>query len=155
MSIHEIASRFDDRPGYSLVSFGSVGLPVYRIITSALTLVKKQFPPIDEFVLRSTEIGLHSIDEIAGFLGLDRIIVEASLTNLIRSDDVFVRDGSTVELTKKGKVALVEEAFIKPSEQTIVFEYDGLLRSPKWFGPVRLLPPSEAKRDGLDRKTVG
>lgn len=55
--VDEIARRYDNRPGFELVSVVEVGLPVTKINLTALTLVRKRIPPIEEFVLKAINIG--------------------------------------------------------------------------------------------------
>ena len=119
----KIAARFDERPGFSLVDFREVGLPVYRITATALMQAQKKYPPIEEFVLRAVDVGFSRPDEVAGFLGLSNQIVEATLTNLIRSNDIYEKSDCTVALTQKGLTAVREEAYLKPSDQMIIFHY--------------------------------
>lgn len=59
--------RYDNRPGFDLVSCQEVGLPVYKVTVDVLTQIRKPIPPIEEFVLKSIDAGLSSEEEVANF----------------------------------------------------------------------------------------
>src|SRR3546814_4319552 len=71
----DIARGFVDRPGFNLVDFEEVGLPVYRLTTNVLTLQPNSFPPFEEFVLRSVAVGLDEVATVAGLLGVSPSMV--------------------------------------------------------------------------------
>ena len=60
----DIARRHAVRPGFRLVDYAEVGLPIYRLSLQAFFLAKKQVPPVAEFVLKSIDAGLKSPVEI-------------------------------------------------------------------------------------------
>jgi hypothetical protein len=149
----EIAHRFDNRSGYRLVTYGLVGLPIFRITAIAFCLGRKELAPIDEFILRGLAAGLRSMREVAGLLGLEPVVVEASLTELIRSECVRasqVPDGEVaIELTTKGVHLAREQEIVVPMEQTIVFTIDGLTRKPRLYPAENLYKPRELRDAGL------
>ena len=86
----EVAGLFDDlKPAFALVDFAEVGLPVYKLTVTFLTLEPKKYAPIDEFVLKCIDAGMITAEDISGLLGIEDRVVEGCLTNLIRDDDVF------------------------------------------------------------------
>jgi hypothetical protein len=152
MTPDDVAARYDNRPGYRIVDYGKVGLPVYRVTAIGLTLQKKRVEPIEEFVLRAVALGLRDPEDVAGVLGLPQNLVDGIITALV--SDETIRMAGTIEmplceLTEKGRMVLEEEAQVKPVEQTLPFHYDGFLRQPKWFGDAPLLPPKELKEAGI------
>ncbi len=149
MNTEEVAAKFDDRPGFRLVDFGDVGLPIYKLTATGLLLAKKNLSPIEEFVLRSVHIGFTNVEEISSLLGLGTITVEAALASLIRSEDIFEYPNSSVKLTSKGQRTFLSESSVYPREQTIVFYYNGLTREPTWFGGQDLFTPKQADAAGL------
>lgn len=149
MKTEEVAARFDDRPGFRLVDFGDVGLPIYKLTATGLLLARKNLSPIEEFVLRSVHIGFSDAAEIPSLLGLGAATVEAALASLIRSEDVFEYANGSIKLTSKGQRTVETEASVSPRDQTIVFYYDGLTREPAWFGDQDLFIPSQAEAAGL------
>ena len=149
MKAEDIAARFDDRPGFRLVDYDEVGLPVYKLTATALLLAKKSLSPIEEFVLRSIDMGFSHVSEIGALLGLSEFIVRAALANLIRSEDIFEKSDSSVALKPKGSITVKSEVTITPREQTIVFYYDGLTRKPRLFSKLELYSPIQASASGL------
>lgn len=154
MTPEEIADRFDSRPGYKLVAYGPVGLPVYRLTTVGVTLARKTLSPIEEFILRGIAAGVESVGEIAGLLGLDTSVIEASLSELIRTDLVVVSPGTataqrSISLTGKGKDIASDQEVVVPMEQTIVFSVDGLTRKPRFYPNESLYKPSELRDLGI------
>ncbi len=144
-----MAARFDSRPGFSLVDFEEVGLPIYRLTAIVLTLQPKYFPPIEEFVLKTIEAGLLTPPDVAGLLGVDQRIIEASLTNLIQNDLIFVNSDGTLAITRKTQEILQGEAFIRPREQTISFYFDALIRKARHYGSLPLVTPANLKSLGI------
>ncbi|MDB9516335.1 phospholipase D-like domain-containing protein [Roseofilum reptotaenium CS-1145] len=148
--------RYDNRPGFDLVSCQEVGLPVYKITVDVLTQIRKPIPPIEEFVLRSIDAGLSSEEEIAGFLGLELSTTREAMVNLRLSEDIdlIAPDASPIQiwkLTKKGERTLGEAKIIVPEERTFDINFDGLLRTPRWYGQSEkmLLKPRNLRDEGV------
>jgi hypothetical protein len=147
---------YDNRPGFDLVSCQEVGLPVYKITVDVLTQIRKSIPPIEEFVLRSIDAGLSSEEEIAGFLGLELSTTREAMVNLRLSEDIdlIAPDPSQIQtwkLTKKGEKTLKEAKIIVPEERTFDINFDGLLRTPRWYGQFEkaLLKPKDLRDEGI------
>ena len=154
MTPEETADRFDNRAGYKLITYGAVGLPLYRLTTVGLCLIKKSLDPIDEFVLRSVVAGIQRVDDVAGLLGLEASVVESCLAELIRTECVRVTTADAtgrrqVELTPKGKGLARDQEAIVPIEQTVVFCVDGLTRAPRFYPAESLYRPRELKDQGI------
>jgi hypothetical protein len=149
MLTDEIARGFDDRPGFDLVDFEEVGLPVYRLTSTVLTLQPKAYSPIEEFVLRAIEAGLENIETVTGFLGISASIVEATATTLIKDDDLIVDSEGILHLTQKSQRILAGENLIRPREQSLVFHYDGLTRKPIRAEDLWLWDPRDLKDRGI------
>lgn len=130
MTPEEIAQQHDDRPGYRIVDFEEVGLPIYKIRSIVLTLEPKSFSAIEEFVLRSIEAGLVDPEDIAAFLGLTASLVEATASTLLREDALKVNPDGTLSLTEKSRSILRGERLKTPREQVLIFWFDGLTRKP-------------------------
>jgi len=147
---------YDNRPGFDLVSCQEVGLPVYKITVDVLTQIRKSIPPIEEFVLRSIDAGLSSEEDIAGFLGLELSTTREAMVNLRLSEDIdlIAADASQIQiwkLTKKGERTLKEAKIIVPEERTFDINFDGLLRTPRWYGQFEktLLKPKDLRDEGI------
>ncbi|MBM3238841.1 hypothetical protein FJZ31_21330 [Candidatus Poribacteria bacterium] len=155
MNPEKVAERYAyDRAGFKLVDYKEVGLPVYRLTILALTLEHKPISPIEEFALRAINIGLNSADDISGFLGLEKAIINATLSDLIRNDDIHLSPlpGSqmqVLQLTPKGIRTLEALELVVPEEKTFSIEFDGLLRKPSSYGRTKLCRPREIREQGI------
>ena len=154
MTLEETASRFDNRAGYRLIAYGTVGLPLYRLTTVGLCLSKKNIDPIEEFILRSVVAGTSTVDDVAGLLGLEMSIVESCLAELVRMecakvlpDDVAGR--GKIKLTAKGRDVAHDQETTMPIEQTVVFCIDGLTRKPRFYSDENFYRPRELKDGGV------
>jgi hypothetical protein len=146
--------RYDNRTGFDLVSCREVGLPVYKITVQALTQLRKDIPSIEEYVLKSINVGLSSEEDIGRFLGLELPIIKDATINLRMSEDIdlIAPDGSLMQvwkLTKKGEGTLRDAKIIVPEERTFDINFDGLLRYPRWYGQLesRFLLKAKDLRD--------
>jgi len=148
--------RYDNRPGFDLVSCQEVGLPVYKVTVDILTQIRKPIPPIEEFILKAIDAGLSSEEEVAGFLGLELSTTREAMVNLRLSEDIdlIAPDMSQLQiwkLTKKGERTLSEAKIIVPEERTFDINFDGLLRTPRWYGQSErtLLKPRDLRKEGI------
>jgi tRNA A-37 threonylcarbamoyl transferase component Bud32 len=153
----EIAQRHASaRPGYQLVSYREVALPLFKVDVHLLVLERKNLPPIEEFVLRSVERGLIDTASIAGLLGIDESIVRTAAAHQVSDDNLTLtpqEEGDRrhrLALTEKGRVAAVEAGYLRPTEVTLPVWVDGLTRrvvsvsrGRQWF------PASHATHRGL------
>lgn len=135
----EVARRYDNRPGFELVSVVEVALPVTKISLTALTLRRKPIPPIEEFVLKAISTGLSVLEEISQFLGLEESIVKETIINLRQAQniDLIASENSLMQewkLTKKGKITLEEARIIVPEERSYQINFDKILWKPRWYG---------------------
>jgi len=149
MALEDIARQFDDRPGFRLVDYEEVGLPIYRVTSTVLTLQPKSYSPIEEFVLRAVEAGLNEIGTVSGFLGISQAIVEATASILIKDDELIAEPDGRLRLTRKSEQMLAGEHHIRPREQSLVFRYDGLTRRPIAADELRLWEPRDLRDRGI------
>jgi hypothetical protein len=133
----EVARRFArQRPGYELVSYREVALPVFRCELSAMVAELKAIAPVHEFVLRAVSGGLRRHDEIAGVLGLDEDIARAAAIQLMREDDLVLLGGadeavegtSGLALTAKGHRTVAELVQSRLVETEMSVYVDGRTR---------------------------
>lgn len=146
MSPENIAMRFARRPGYKLVSYAEVVLPVYRLTLEVITLDHKRIPPIEEFILKSVNAGLQTIKEISSLLGIKESVISGGLINLLRSEDISVASVSGQQkfwLSQKGKETLLHASIITPQEHTIQIYFDALLRKPVPYYKERFYSPRQ------------
>jgi len=153
MTVHQIAEKHAFKPGFRLIDFMEVGLPVYHVILQVSTLLRKKIAPLDEFVMRCLNFGMRDCDEISAFLGLDRRIVESVVSGLIRDNDVALsgQPNSTdqsLKLTVRGQKSLELAEMIVPEDKTIALFFDALLRQPAYYRE-QLFKAKELREVGL------
>lgn len=150
-----VAEKFDDWPGYRLVAYGAVGIPVQRLFLSALILERRSVDAIDEFIMRGIGLGMEDETELAGLLGISPGIVNKHLADLFRHDLVSLRasategSGDQLRLTPKGQEAVDAQVVSRPAESTIVLTFDALLRSPRWYADAELIEQKHLKAAGI------
>jgi hypothetical protein len=136
MSPEDVARRHEEMLGYELVDYAEVALPIWQLSLEAISIAHRRFSPIQEYVLRSVGAGL-AIEQLGGFLGLEKSIVDGTLTQLM--SDRLIRmnlnetdSGSTKEcfLTDDGIRALQEEGLTVPVEDQFQIFFDGIHRLP-------------------------
>lgn len=150
MTPDEIARRLDNRAGYELITYREVGLPIFGIYAIALVLERQERSCIEEFTLRALSVGLETSEQVQGLLGLPRKTIDTTLAELVRQEAIQSSGGSDrLILTERGKQIVDDAELVWPSEQTIWFPFDGLLRRPKWYGEIGFLKPNEAKEAGI------
>lgn len=132
MNSAEIARRFaDKRPGYSVVSFGEVGLPYYRVRLRAHVLERKSVPPIEEMVMLGAERGINDRESLRNLLGLDAPLFDGVLSELLRKEHLLVgRPGRPdLDLTQAGKEVLADAREITSASIGLEVNFDSLLRA--------------------------
>jgi hypothetical protein len=132
MDTAEIARRFADRrPGYTIVSFGEVGLPHYRVRLRAQVLERKAVPPIEEIVMLGAKRGISDREELRELLGLDRPLFEGVLAELVRKQHVVIGLSETrdIDLTEAGKEVLKQAREVNPATMGLEIFFDSLLRA--------------------------
>jgi len=149
MLSEDVAELFDERPGYRLVDFEEVGLPLYRLTAVVTTLQPKSYQAIDEFVLRSVETGLASVTELAGFLGVDSDVVVQSASRLIRDDDLVEGSDGILFLTDRSRDVLSGERAMRPREHALTFHFDAVTRKPISIKELLLYAPKDLRGRGM------
>lgn len=154
MSPEEIARRFEfARPGFSLVGYEELALPVYRLRLRALVLERRKLDTIQEFLMRGIKAGLPSTLELSEYFGLPDPVVRSAFSEMVRAEAVHISAaGDSREhawaLTSKGRLTLEAAETITPEEAVFEVDYDGLLR--RAVAVERYLDsPKEARADGL------
>ena len=134
MRAEDVARRHQFRDGMTLVDFGEVGLPVFRLTLDAITMAHKSMPTIQEFVLRALSLDETTEAGIARMLGLKDEIVAASINALV-SDGYVARQLSpglepAFKLTDAGELRLTQEREEVPQDEMLVIDYDAIRRIP-------------------------
>lgn len=129
---NEIARRYGAKPGFQLIDFTQVALPVFVVPIEAIVIAAKPLPLVDEFVLRSIAEGLNTLEALTGFLGLENVFVKKRLGELIGQDLLAYSprvDGSAkARLTTKGTDSLKKAQVIHPKREGFTLTIDGITR---------------------------
>jgi hypothetical protein len=155
MSKEEIARKFQHlKPTFHLADQVPVGLPIYSVTIRALTISRKPIPPIDEFVLKCIDRGLHSSAQISEFLGLDETVIKSTLINLAQMDCIALipkphTRSQILRLTRKGHTTLQTAEMEEPEEREFKLHYDGLLRKAAWYERFQTLRYDELREKDL------
>ncbi|CAH0270211.1 hypothetical protein SRABI05_03748 [Agrobacterium fabrum] len=151
MSPQRAVLEFGIRPGFDLVDVRKCGLPVFRLTVEAITLRRQTLPTIQEFILKSLMIGDAAAMEIAAMLGLAVRHVEESVTRMMFDQLICETTDSLTDvryrLTELGKERL-ENGQSRPQDETLVFDYDLLLRAPIKLTDAQVESPKGARQDG-------
>jgi hypothetical protein len=134
MTTEEIAARYSNEPGYTLIDVAEVALPIWSIEVEALVIAKKEISLVDEFILRCIDVRLSSVDQLSGFLGLNEKFLQRRLSGLMSSDSIrYGRSngsvGAKLSLTSKGAQALHSLKSEVARQENISYLYDGISRN--------------------------
>ena len=141
------------RPGYSLVAFKEAALPNYLLTTRLITLEKKELGPIEEACLNAVDAGLTDPDDISGFLGLPRVVLNSVLAGLNTNESInYSRltggNKATITLTEKGRTTLLTMHEVVPQESVVKFVFDPYQRRIRFIWTSSLFRPSEVRERG-------
>lgn len=156
MTPEEVAARYNKLPGFRLVDYHSVALPLWLITFDALVIAEKKHPVVDEFILRAIERKVDTTPDLAGFLGLSEKLILRRLGTLTGGDFVVALPGSdrttaTLKLTPKGLELVRDTARTPPRREKLVLAYDAIARQPIVGRIAResLRTPQQIKQYGL------
>lgn len=125
----ELVRRLDKRPGFKVVSYCDVGLPIFQV-TPLITLREPSpIGVIEEFVLKSIDSKVSKPDAISQFLGIPQGIVETQIGSLLY-ESVVRRDSTTgiYLLTAKGMARLSDLNSTRVVKKEFRLNVDGLTR---------------------------
>jgi hypothetical protein len=150
---NDIARRFGTKPGFQLIDFVQVALPVFIVPVDAIVIASKSLQLVDEFLLRSIAEGVNTLEAVAGFLGLEGVFVKKRLGELIGQDLLAYgpsEDGSAkAVLTTKGTECLKKALVVQPKRQSFTLAIDGITRQPMTTRPDRLLAVRDVRAYGI------
>ncbi|MEU7011396.1 phospholipase D-like domain-containing protein [Streptomyces sp. NPDC046332] len=153
-----LAVRFHNaRPGLELVTIIDAALPVALITADVLAQDSKSLPLMDEFVLRLVDHRVTSQRGISGMLGLPERMVDQTLAELFRSDDLRwappVPGGEPgnprLRLTDKGRVTVEKAAAVEPVRVNQAVVYDQMLWKVAPYNRNTTMRLGQAEEDGL------
>lgn len=150
-----VARRHASLRGADLVSYKEVGLPLWELPLTCLTLATRDLPVLHEFVLRTVRAGLTTLPDITAFLGLDRQITTVIAAELSSNDSLTLSADSlpgevAFELTAKGERLVTELKQSVPEERTITVYFDGITRAFAAVGNTPLDAPMDLRKLGLE-----
>lgn len=139
-----LVARYDNRPGYSIVDYEVIGLPVWKL--SLLTQVLEESPlaVTEKFVLKAISSGLENLSEISALLGLDESIV-ISIAGDLYSSGALRSDEEKLSLTPRGSEVLQQSASWAPREAGFFIFYDPFISKPIQVEPRELWQPKEMR----------
>jgi len=152
VSIEDVAQRFSSRDGLRLRDYIEVALPIYQLRLRAITILHKNIPPIEEFILRALSMDICSFNALGLFLGLDERVLKPALLSLIDSDDVVATPGiaeSGFSLTAKGRKTAEQHIMSTTEERSFTMYFDALTRRCVWYRSEQLIEYREMKSKGL------
>jgi hypothetical protein len=95
-----VARRYaSSRPGCNFIGAQEVGIAIFVLDLQVVVVEAKDLSPIDEFLLRSLELGIDREDQLTHFLGLDQRTVRDRLIELSRSELVVGNPSKPEEST--------------------------------------------------------
>jgi hypothetical protein len=90
-------------PGLSLVTYVPVAIPVHAYAVEMRIYEIKDYPLLNEHVIRCISLGMNSVDEISGFLGIEEIYVsDAVATESAENGTIGITGRGTLLLTEFG-----------------------------------------------------
>lgn len=142
-------------PGYTLITWEPVAMPVYGLTADLVLQQEKPLPPVDEFVLEAIDAGLSTVEGIGGLLGLEQHVVNYAVTKQIMQDHVVVvprsdRPQAELALTPIGVTALDSLRYTVPAREQYRLVFDRLL----WQVIPRRLNDLMRPREHKDRDLV-
>ncbi|MEU2978668.1 hypothetical protein ABZ678_17090 [Streptomyces hirsutus] len=153
-----LAVRFHNaRPGLELVTIIDAALPVALITADVLAQDSKNLPLTDEFVLRLVDHKVTTQTGISGMLGLPERMVDQTLAELFRSDDLRwaprvpgAEPGNPrLRLTDKGRVTAETAAAVQPVRVNQPLVYDQVLWKVAPYSRDTTMRRGQAEEDGL------
>lgn len=152
MTPNDVATYHADRPGFELLDYAEVSLPVYRLTMGVSVLQHTPLPPVFEFVLRAIRLGIDHRGELSECLGISTDMVEDALRGLHGSEEIAILKGvdgpERFVLTRSGQKTTSTLERVRPEQQTIPIFFDGLTREP-------IDPPAASLLNGRQAEDLG
>lgn len=126
----EVVRMADRRPGFNVVSYREIGLPIFYVKPLVTLKEVTEIGPIQEYVLRCLELGIRTTEGITKYLGLSERIVNGQLGDLAYEGLVarVVDQSAAYSLTGKGATVLAEKGRGKIQKEVIPLVVDGITR---------------------------
>ena len=130
LSPDEVVRMADRRPGFKVVSYREIGLPVFYVKPLVTLKEVTEIGPIQEYVLRCLDMGIGTTEGITQYLGLSERIVNGQLGDLVYERLVTRVDKQSAiySLTGKGATFLTEKGRGKIEKEVMPLVVDGITR---------------------------
>jgi hypothetical protein len=158
MRIREaIVRNYNDLPGYKLIGYSEVAIPMYQRKVHVLALTKKSIPVVEEFVLNFYNEGL-SLDDIKLVLGLEQQLIDEAMAGLIQRDYI---NNFTKEITDIGQDYLKNNNVESLEKEEFSIIIDGLTGEIKKNNNNLMVTKNiknkgiRALRANIDKPTIG
>ena len=149
MNTVDIVARFDNKAGFDVATYQEVFLPLFELRTTVVILEKKDLTPLEEYQLKAIDAGFDNLDEISGFLGLERKLIVRSMAELQRQSIIQEDIHGVIKLTVTGKAVLQNLVSIRPKEVAYEFLFDAVTRCPRRVEASELYKPKDIRLEGL------
>lgn len=151
LKIEDAVQRVDDRPGFSVVNYREVGLPVFRLKVLSTLQAEQQIGPIENYILQSIAAGINDVPNITEFLGLPRLVVESQIGAMAYENLIVIKEtkGSHLTLTPRGKTRLEEATFSEIEKKIVPVHFDGITRRIVPLDPADLFQSATLQREGI------
>lgn len=101
-----VAEQHQAMDGMPLVDYFPIALPIYLLQIEALVAEKRELMPVEEFVLKAISMGVRSVPDVLGTLGLGSGYGEKLLQSL--TDDEYIAQKPELVIRPKGVNLLSE-----------------------------------------------
>lgn len=98
MLAHMVDNLKDELPGFSIVGYLELALPIFKRNLHCLMLEERKLPVVTEFVLHYYNYGLN-ISEISTIMGIDQDLIEEAWLDLVQIDFI---NNDTKKITPLG-----------------------------------------------------
>lgn len=123
MRIREaVEKNYNALPGYKLVGYMEIAIPVFQRRLQVLVLSQKSIPVVEQFLLSFYKEGLQ-LDDIKGILGLTQQLIDEAWAGLIQKDYI---NNFTKTITEAGLKYLEENKIEKLEKKELQISIDGL-----------------------------
>lgn len=137
------------RPGLKLLAVEDAALPVSLLRTDVLVQERRSLPAIEEFLLRFTETGVNTIDDIAKYMGLPNDLVLDAALRQTSSGNLSRQDSTRFTLTAQGTAFNRDLVATQPQVKEIAFVFDRLAWQPVAYPQATLLRRRDATQRGF------
>ena len=90
-----------------LIAIEDLALPVYKLTLDCVGEIKKDLEPTTEYLLQFLDLGIDSIEDLAGVMGLKTdLVLDLILAECEKGNTALISDNRRVAMTMSGKSLL-------------------------------------------------